>query len=78
MVTALVVAVSAFGAAVAYVVYVIVQAGQVERATEQIRDEVHLAIFTELENGLISPEQFDVLITLMNYGETSMPNWSNA
>jgi len=39
MVTALVVAVSAFGAAVAYVVYVIVQAGQVERATEQIRDE---------------------------------------
>ena len=46
-------------------------------APEQIRDEVHLAIFTELENGLISPEQFDVLITLMNYGETSMPNWSN-
>jgi hypothetical protein len=41
---------------------------------EQIRDEVRLAVFVELENGLISPEQFDVLIALMICEETSMPN----
>jgi hypothetical protein len=41
---------------------------------EQIRDEVRLAVFVELENGLISPEQFDVLIALMTCEETTMPN----
>ena len=42
--------------------------------TEQIRDEVRLAVFVELENGLISREQFEVLISLMTCEETSMPN----
>jgi uncharacterized protein YhaN len=41
---------------------------------DQIRDEVRLAVFVELESGLINQKQFDVLIALMTCEETSMPN----
>ncbi|MCP4510368.1 MAG: hypothetical protein GY826_28675 [Fuerstiella sp.] len=41
---------------------------------DQIRDEVRLAVFVELESGLINQEQFDVLIALMTSKETSTPN----
>jgi uncharacterized protein YhaN len=42
--------------------------------TEQIREDVRLAVYVELENGLIRREQFDVLITLVACEKTSMPN----
>ena len=45
-----------------------------ELAPEQIRDEARLAMFVELENGLISSEQFDVLVSLVTSEGTSTSN----
>jgi hypothetical protein len=40
-----------------------------ELSPKQIREETRLVMFVELENGLISPEQFDVLMSLLTYEE---------
>ena len=45
-----------------------------ELSREEIRDQTRLDIFVELDNGLISSEQFDVLIDLITYEETPTPN----